>query len=296
MAETLSSIIQSVAYELGQTEEFVATTNTAGSVTTTPCTTWSALDDPPEEEKFKNHYLVVKNTITGTAPKGEWGLISAYAVDTQIFTHAALTVKTAVGDTVLFYNQSVFPFLEIITAVNRALRKVGTLQYVEATLTTATAQTEYSLPAGIIKIRDIQRQGITTDANDNRYYSLTGWRVYPTTTTLSTRPILIIPQNATGYTLKIIYDGYHPEVSLPGDRIHESITPSLLYALTKYYVLENFINKRGGNVEKHWINERMVAAQEAGVEPGPEKTLTKHVGMHWDDSAKAEDEFTWPAP
>lgn len=283
MALLLTDIVQQVAIDLGQHEAFTAT---GGSATTTVNTNWNILDDPPEEESIKGKYIVITKDAggAGASPQGRWALISSYAVDTYTITHATVTDAVASGDECLLVSQSVFPFLDIVKAVNKGLYDVGWATFVDRSLTTAANQTEYSLPANVIEVVDVRIQGITTDANDNQYYSITDWKVIPPTTTLSTAPLLYIPQYLAGYTIEIWYNGYHPELTAYSDIIQKYISKPLLVAATKAALLESYINKNGSKVDQSWKNMYSEAVQQRDILK-QEQPIMKHkrkkLGLLW---------------
>lgn len=293
MAELLTNIVQQLAVDLGQAEEFTAT---GGSATTTINTGWNALDDPPEEERFKGHYIIVKRDVggAGASPEGKFALISAYNVDTQTLTHATVADAVASGDSILFVSTSMFPFLDMITAVNRGLRDLGMFSFVDRTLTTATQQTEYSLPANVIEITDVRIQ-TDTDSNDNQYVSIGGWKLIHPTTTLSTAPILYIPQQASGYTIEVHYNGWHPELTSYSDIVNKFIPKPLVVAAAKVALLEGYINRNYGNIDQHWKNMYAEALRQRDIykmELPPIREKRKRVGLLW--SSYVED--TVPDP
>jgi hypothetical protein len=252
---TLSDILQITAGDLGITDHFTA--SGTGTVTTTVNTAFANESEPPDEERFKNNYLLVKRDAAGAGadPEGKWALISAYDTATYTITHATLTPGiTAAGDEILLIKQSNFPLLEMIAAVNRAFKKLGSHYFTDITsITIAADQTEYSLPAAAQEVLDVQI-ATDTDTNDYRWKSIPGWRIIQSASAMTSAPLLYIPQQTTGYTIMLHYKGLHPAVVTYDDVIDKFIPEDLLVAATKVCLLESYINSKAGSVKDHWGN------------------------------------------
>jgi hypothetical protein len=296
---TLSDILQTTAIDLGITDSFTA--STTGTVTTTINSAFNNESEPPDEDRFKNNYLLVRRDAAGANadPEGKWALISGYDPVTWTITHATLTPGiTAAGDELLLIEQSNFPLLEMVAAVNRALKKMGDHYFTDITsITIAADQTEYTLPAAVRELLDVQIAS-DTDTNDYGWKSIPGCRIIQSASAMTSAPLLYIPQQSTGYTIMLHYKGLHPTVVTYDDVIDKFIPEELLVAATKMCLLESFINSQAGSAKPHWGN--MYAEAQRQFNEGkillPVQKLkgkTKH-GIMW-SGATATDDFTWPS-
>jgi len=266
----LYEVIKQVAIDLNQLKrvanEYEFTASGAGSATTTVNSNFAAtnVNEPPEEDFFKNHAIFITYDAGAAAasPEGRWGSITAYDETTYTLTHSTLTDATASGDKFFIISQSLFPISAYVTACNRALKDLGAMTFVDRSLTTAADQTEYSLPTGVIELLDVRVQTNTSDANDNRYMRVNGCRLVPPTTTLSTAPILYVPQQVSGRTLEIHYNGLHPVVSAYNDVIWKYVQSPLIVNATKKALLEQFLNGEGQAAQQHWRNMYDEATQQ----------------------------------
>lgn len=183
----------------------------------------------------------------GAAPEGEFNRISDYEDSNGTITVPdALTAAVASGDRYMYISSTDFPLYDLIETVNDALVGLGRIPRVYSSLTTANAQTEYTLPVSLkgIDLHDIEIQRVLTDSNDNRYVSIEGWKITPADP--GTAGLLTIPQFASGYTLRIGYPGLHPRVSAYSDYISEYIHPELATAAVRAYAWQWYNDQRGG--------------------------------------------------
>ena len=73
--------------------------------------------------------------------------------------------------------------------------------------------------------------------------------------------LLTIPQLATGYTIKLWYEGIHPKLSIYSSVISETIDEDLAIKGTVYYALKWYNNSiRGQN--DYWYDQMIKAKQE----------------------------------
>jgi len=241
MALTLSKICQRVWRETGFSIDVTAT---GGSTTTivdanSPYTTDDAL--------IGGTAVVVRDAAgAGAAPEGEYARISDFVASTPTFTvGTALTTAVASGDTILLATPRI-KLPQMVAAVNDGLTNLGTISLVDTSITTVAEQTEHALPVGlkIKSLLDVQVQGQTGDANDNEYYSIKGRTRYVPAAPGSTG-LLVIPQFAAGYTIKLIYEGYHPTLSVFSSVVSETIQEELAVAAAIDKALAWYVSKRG---------------------------------------------------
>lgn len=210
------------------------TTTATGGTTTTVIDTKLAdeLGDGNEDDIYNGGTVIVVNDAGGAnaAPEGEFSRITDYEASTTTATFSpALTVAPASGDTVIIAPPD-FPLYDMIEVVNDALKNLGEIPVPDTSLTTADAQTEYALPIALKgkELLDVLIQTNTDDADNNLFVQIPNWRVMPTNA--GSTGILVLPQLASGRTLKIIYRGVHPRVDAYDENISEYLNPDLVHA------------------------------------------------------------------
>ena len=222
---------------------------TGGSTTTVVDTKLPELLGDSNEDDYLNNWtvIVIKDAAgAGAAPEGEFNRISDYDDAGTVTVPAALTAAVASGDTYMYASPE-FPLYDMTEVVNDALVSLGNVVAYDTSITTADDQTEYTLPVKLKaqKLLGVEIQGITTDANDNRWVPVPGWRaVYAAPGTAGT---LIIPQYASGYNIRITYLGLHSRVSAFADYISESIHPELAVAVCAAHALQWYNTQTNGN-------------------------------------------------
>lgn len=252
----LTDILQAFYSDMGQTDPIIGSfVATGGSATTFINTDWANFDNPPEEDSLKNRYAFVSATTDGLTPQGKWSKVSAYVDSTQTATIATVTDAIGAGDTIMLPKQDLFPLQILVDRVNRALTNLGEIPLVDTSLTTEANKTEYALPtAAKKKLIAVYMQGQTTDANDNQWEVVSNWRIDPTAA--GTTGLLILPQLSAGYSLKLVYMGIHPKVTLYSDYISEYIHPKIVVLATIVEALSWYNNRdenQGANEYFTWL-------------------------------------------
>lgn len=242
----LTNLLQNVYSDTGQTDpEFGQFVSTGGSATTFVNTVWGDLESPPEDDALKNRILFVQSTTDGLAPQGKYSKVSAYVSSTYTGTIATVTEAIGAGDVLMLAKTDLFPLQEMIFRVNRALTNLGEIPISDTSITTGSSQTEYALPVavknGLLKVYEQQFLG---DADNNQWNEVTQWRVDPTGA--GTTGLLIIPQLPSGRTLKLIYMGIHPLVTVYSDTISEYIHPNVA-TISSVIECLNWYNNRDEN-------------------------------------------------
>jgi hypothetical protein len=188
-------------------------------------------------------------------PQGKWGKVSAYAEATNTMTIPTVTDAVGAGDVILLAKQTIFPLQEVIFRVNRALTNLGDIAVSDTSLTTEADKTEYALPvAAKRRLMQVLYQIETGDPDDNRWEAISSWTVQsgaPGATGL-----LIIPQMPTPRTIKLVYMGTHPTVSLYSDYISEYIHPKVATLATLLECLKWYNNRdenQGANEYYTWL-------------------------------------------
>jgi hypothetical protein len=265
MGYTLSNLLRDLWDDLGQTYSFVAT---GGSTSTALNGNISIVEEPPEDNYCIEGSLLVERDAGGasSAPEGEFGRISAYAASTYTYTvDTALTIAVAAGDTVMVVTP-VFPLRDMIRLANMTLQnQLGNIALVDTSITTADGQTEYTLPL-VCKNKAPFRVQVQTnsDTDDNQYKDVT---FYIVPATANSTGLLVLPQLDSGYTVKIWYEGTHPQLTAYSSVISETIPRPLVLAHMRERAIRWYNNKTGGSSE-YWMqmhNEAKAELDRASV-------------------------------
>lgn len=247
---------------------------TGGSTTTVVDTKLAEdLAEGNEDDVYNGGTVIVIEDAGGAnaAPEGEFSRITDYVASTYTATFSpALTVAVASGDRVMVAPPD-FPLYDVIEVVNDALRNLGEIPLPDTSLTTAANQTEYTIPIALKgkELLDVEIQGTTSDANDNRYYPIPGYQIVPAAS--GTAGTLVIPQYPSGYTIRLTYLGRHARVDAFDDPINEYLSPELVHASAMAHVLQ-------------WRNDSALASG------GADDALLRLESKAWSqyDRAKAE--------
>ena len=233
----LTHVLQQLYRRLGGK----VTLATGGSTTTVIDTKLAdELADGNEDDIFNGGTLIVIEDAGGAAgaPEGEFSRVTDYVASTTTLTFSpAVTTAPASGDRVLLVPPD-FPLYDMIEQVNDALKYLSKVPRFDTSITTAANQTEYTLPLALKgrQILDVEMQGITTDANDNRWLRLPNWETgFAAAGSTGT---LILPQLATGYTIRISYLAEHARVDAFDDTIDEHIDRNLVHAAVFAHALQ----------------------------------------------------------
>lgn len=236
-ANQLTHVLQQLYRRLGGK----VTLATGGSTTTAIDTKLAdELADSNEDDIYNGGTLMVVEDAGGlfAAPEGEFSRITDYVAGTTTLTVSpALTVAPAVGDRILIVPPD-FPLYDMIEVVNDALKYLSRLPRYDVSITTTSNQTEYTLPLALkgATLLDVEVQGITTDANDNRWMSVPNWReAFAAAGSTGTFRLL---QYASGYIVRIAYLAEHPRVDAFDDYIDEFLDRNLVHACVFAHVLQ----------------------------------------------------------
>ena len=247
---TLFHATYRVARELGGVTEGVSTGGATTSVIDTRILALTAANH------FNNGMAwVLRDSAEGAAaPEGEFGEISADDGAGTLTIRSAtagsgdpFTVATAAGDRYAV-TTSKYPPGQLISAVNAALQDIGPIETSDiTTITSATSQTEYSLPiAANADLRGVYFQGRLNDTNDNRWNPIKNFTIRRTAT--GTADLLILPfQYSTGRLIRVDYVQEHPELDDASDVIKEEINLKHLVLEAAVRMLEWRDNRPGND-------------------------------------------------
>lgn len=244
-----------------------------------------------------NGYTVFVNydaTGAGAAPEGEIRTVSDYVQSTTTLTvSVAFSAAIAAGDIIVLARKSLFPLGDVKRLCNNALKKLGEIPVPDTSLTTASAQTEYDMPSGVRwdDIVSVEIQGITTDANDNRYYKVRPRDIIPPTTPGGTAT-LILDQYPSGKTIRIISIRPHADLRDYDDDISPAIHEELAVSAC---ALECAKWQRSAAAEQIPILQQDFASAYQ-LHPVPRYVKQINGMPHWKSHSAPADEFTSPDP
>lgn len=213
---------------------------TGGSTTTAVDTKLvEELQNSNVDDLYNGGTIIVIEDAAGAAaaPEGQFSRITDYEASSTTVTFSPALTALASGDRILITTRD-FPLYDVIEQVNDALKDLAKTPRYDTSITTAANQTEYTLPVAVKggRILKVEMQGITTDANDNRWVPVVGYREnYAVPGTAGT---LVLPQFATGYTIRITYIKPHGRVDAYDDPIDEHFDPQLVQAAVMAHVLQ----------------------------------------------------------
>jgi hypothetical protein len=215
-SNTLSKITYRVAAELGIVLDCVAS---AGG--TTSATDTTNLTHDADYWNYGTIWITYDAGGLGAAPEWENKVITDFA--SGVVTFGAMTSAVGAGDTFSVAKRR-YPYGILKQKVNQAIRELGDIEVTDtSTVTIAAGKTEYSLPdIANLDLREAWIQGQTSDeTNDNRWRRLDGWYIQKSAT--GTANILVLPQYATGYDLKLVYAGLHADLTTATSEIDDSV-------------------------------------------------------------------------
>jgi hypothetical protein len=296
----LTHVLQQLFRRLGGK----VTLATSGSTTTLVDTKLAdELADGNEDDIYNGGTVIVITDAGGAnaAPEGEFSRVTDYVASSTTLTFSpAMTVAPAAGDTVMIVPPD-FPLYDMIESVNDALKYLSTVPRFDTSITTAANQTEYTLPLALKgrQILNVEIQGITSDANDNRWQMVPNWRAgFAAAGSTGT---FIIPQFATGYTVRITYLAEHARVAAYADFIDEHLDRNLVHSAVFAHALQwkndrdalsgGADNATLGLEQKAWSQlDREMVRNRVSIPPRRVQGFP-----HWPGSNVARDEFP-PVP
>jgi hypothetical protein len=223
LTKNLFDLTYGLASELGILTESLAT---GGSTTTVVDTvTLTQADD------YWNNgtvWVIWDAGDASAAPQGEYAIVSDFVASTDTATIGAVTVAVASGDRYAIANKR-FPLHDLISAINRAIRDIGSIPTVDTTtINTAAAQTEYTPPvAANHDLREVWLQWKMGDANDNQWYKVRNWymqRAEAIGEIGGTADTLVFPEQPPyPRDVKLVYMAPHAALVSSTDNLYEAI-------------------------------------------------------------------------
>jgi hypothetical protein len=222
MSKTLFDLTYELARSLNVLKEGLAT---GGSTTT-------AIDtvERTEADDYWNGgaiWLTYDAGGAGAAPQGEYGFISDFVQSTGVITiRTALTAAIASGDRYAVAT-SRYPLELLIQKINQVL---GTIEKTDVTsITIAAAQTEYSLPADVMSLKQVWIQTKSDDSDDNGWEQIHDWYKQKSATG-SADKLILKRQFEAGFDVKLVYEPYHAVLRAATDKLDDSLNSNQIVA------------------------------------------------------------------
>lgn len=234
---------------------------TGGSATTIVDTT---INGKFQTAKFKDWLAIITKTTDGLSPQSRYGLISASTTAGTI-TMESVTDAVAAGDSYALCNsKGSVPHLELLSLVNRALRRLDMLSLWDRSLTTASATLRYTLP-----IATKQRQFRELHLEDSDYQRYEAPNYYIENAAGGTQATLVFhSQPLESKTIVFNYMGYHPELTAYNSTINETIHDELAVAIgVERAMWWKMMPKRKSIDEKNWALAKQMLAEMLALHP-----------------------------
>lgn len=253
MTDNLFDVILAVGQLLGGMA--FGTTTTGGSTTTLIDTSRIENDD-----YWTRGTVLIVTSPTG--PAEEFALVTNWVNGTSTLTFGTLTGTVASGDTYAIIPPR-WPLEMLKSKINLVLRRIMIPQIDTTSLDTADNQTEYTLPATIpaSSLRRVWLQ-VNDDSNDNQWLEIRDWKLITNAT--GTADVLVLPQFASGWDIRLDYVAPHPTVVDCDDNISEAIHINrIIYHVAELCMIENLITGESHQNMKELTNYFRDLAQEA---------------------------------
>ena len=246
MAYYLTNLLQDMYSSLGQMD---VTTATGGSTTTFVDTKLAGLYNDDDLNGW-TLFVIRDAGGLGASPEGQFTRITDYVASTTTSTIATLPTGIAAGDTI-GYVKILYPLYTMIEVINRALRSLGVIEYVDtASIVPVAGQTEYTLPA-VMKYERPVRVSVNTnvsDRNDNQWYDILDYEIQYSVPGENGKLIFKDPP-PSGHLVRVVYRTVHPFLTAYNSPVSENIHPTLATAAAAEKALE-------------WQNSRLSGSDE----------------------------------
>jgi len=219
-------LLQRVYDKLEQTKGLVATSGSSTSIVED-----TLLSSDFQDDDLNGSTVFVQYDVggAGAAPEGEYRNVTDFVSSTkQLTVSPVFSAAVATGDYISLARGSIFPLNDVKRMCNNALKILGDVVNVDTSLTTASSQTEYTVPSGVLysRIIDVRYQRNTGDSDDNEYASIP-FKVIPDASIGGADAVIEIEQLDSGRTLQIISVSPHTTLVDYDDPISLDIHPAL---------------------------------------------------------------------
>ncbi len=217
MAKTLFNLTHELARLLGVVAEGVAT---GGSTTTIADSV-----ERTEANDFWNGgtaWILYDALGASAAPEGEFSFVSDFALTGGVITlRSTLTAAVASGDRYAIAGLR-YPLQLLTQKVNEVLRTIPIQKDDITTITIASEQTEYSLPADVWDLKQVWIQTNVDDTNDTQPTLLYDYHIQKSATGTANK-LVLNRQLSDGDILKVVYLADHQTLRAATDKLDDSI-------------------------------------------------------------------------
>jgi len=179
------------------------------------------------------------------APEGEFAIVSDFVQSTGTLTFEAITAAVAANDRYAVA-PAYYPLDMMIEKINLALSNINVVVEDTTSLDTVAGQTEYDLPAAVLR-GDLRRVYIqsTSDSDDNRWSELGDWDL-KVGTTGNVDTLIIPPGYPSGKDLRLVYIKRHDPVWFNTSAINEAVhRDRVIYRAAEHMMVE-LMNENDG--------------------------------------------------
>ena len=213
---TLFNIVHNVLLELGEAIEGKATGGSTSTIVDTGAT--GNKEFASKEDDYYNGGtagILYDAGGAAAAPEGEYSEVSDFDQDSKIITVSPVfTVAVAANDR-YFVASDRFALQEIIAQANKA-RQEYKIEKRDTSLSTSTNTKNYTIPTGVIDIRQVLLQ-------DTSGGGKTPWPYWEKTLT----EIIFLQYPPSGRTIEIIYVANQSAMYNASDELDKQISPEL---------------------------------------------------------------------
>lgn len=274
----LTHLLQDAWKRMGQLSTWIVT---GGSATSVINTAWAGVEDQifDDNDPALLYGSVVVIDASAVAPEGKIGRITAYDSSSQTITMDTLTQAVSAGQRIGIASP-LFPFEDMRDLANIALRKMGKIELVDTSLTSIAGQTEYTMP---IRVRPKRVRIQTVKSTNNNYWkTISGWSVIPATSGTAWK--LVLPPLTAGFSIELLYEDLHPELSAYDSDILENIEPERILDALIAEAFQWYNNQINGS-NAYFLQRENKALQDlaqAEVKFPTAKTIKQIQGLpHW---------------
>lgn len=214
MSKTLFDITYQLARSLGVVKEGVATGGSTSTIADT--------NDRTEADDYFNSgtaWVLYDSAGAGAAPQGEYSVISDFANTGGVVSlRSTLTAAVASGDRYAVANKR-YPLHLLVQKVNETF---GVIEKTDtSSITTANEQQEYSLPSGVVEVKQAFLQ-TNSDSDANLWEKLYDWYIEKSDTGTADK-IIFDRQFDASYSIKLVYLTYPNTLRVASDKLDDSI-------------------------------------------------------------------------
>jgi hypothetical protein len=154
----------------------------------------------------------------GAAPEGEWGTVISNTATIFTFAINTFSANVEAGDEIMIIRPK-YPLAEWRRSANVSLKSFGEIPLWDTSITLASGQTEYTLPAAVIEPLQVFVQ-TNSDSGDNQWLEITD-STFVVNKVPGTAKALVIASRFVdnGKSLAVVYNSAHPSVYNWNDHI-----------------------------------------------------------------------------